>query len=166
MAACAADSLLRGDRRDVFVFRARQRLLRAVGMATEAFGREGQIQGDMAHLLIGGRHVPNGFLSVPIHGGLEEEIIQCKNIGAAAMAGANEIEKLALAVNFIGAVAVETKPNFSVLFEDFVLHAGKSVSEFSGDYISFAEAARMRHGRLLVAFINGLVARFASFVTG
>src|SRR5580658_7862887 len=98
------------------------------------------------------RHVPAAArriaaLRIEIDGQLEGETIVAENIGFAAKARADEIFKLALAMQRRIAVAVEAQPSVAFFQEHAVVHARGSVVKPSGEEILCSGTAGMRHGR-------------------
>src|SRR5580698_3566727 len=69
-------------------------------------------------------------------------------------------------MNFIGSAAIEAQPHFIVLLVDFIVHAGGRVGKFTWNGVSLTGTACMRHGCLLITFIDSRMALRACVVTG
>ena len=133
-------------------------------VAMQATRVGGKVQRDLACGLVGGGHVPDLLVGVPVHGRLEEESVGLKQIASATASGADVVEQLALTLDFGIARAVETQPASSVLGVDAVVNAGFLVGEFGGRENVDSGTAGGGHGRALVGFIDGGMAAGASLV--
>lgn len=133
---------------------------------TRKTGRlERKIERDGARLLISRRHVPRGFLTVPVHRRFEEKAGVGENISSSAAARADVIKKFARAVERVVAFAIEREPSAAIFFVDLVMNSGLRMGEFAGNQVPFRGSAGAAHRSFLKAAADFRVAAFAGLVT-
>ncbi len=166
VAAFAGDAVVSEERRVVSIFGASDGRARGAGVAIEAAGIGGEIHRHELRVLKGGRGVPDFLLGVPVDGGFEEKAVEREEIGAAAVAGADEVLQAAGAVHRGIVGAIEREHGGVVFSVDAIVDAGSGVGEVGGSELVDGLAAGSGHGGLGVGGGDGGVAFGAGFVAG
>lgn len=166
VAAFAGDAVVREDWHVVFVFGPSARRASRAGVAIEAAWIRGEIHRHRARLLEGGSGVPDFFLRVPVDGRFEEEIIERKEISAAAMAGADEVLKATRAMHCGIVGAIEGEHGGVIFGVDAVVDAGGGVGEIGGSELFDGGAAGAGHRGLRIGSGDFGMAFGAGFVAG
>src|SRR5580698_7573537 len=166
VAAFAGDAVVCEERHVVFVFGVGDGSSRGTGVAIEAAGIRREIHRHEFGVPEGRGGVPDLFLGVPVDGGFEEEAVEGKKIGAAAVAGADEVLQTARTVHGGVVGAVEGEHGGVVFGIDAVVDAGGSVSEVGGRELVDGGATGAGHGGLGVGGGEIGVAFGAGFVAG
>jgi len=91
-------------------------------VAMHATGGGGEVERHGGGRAIGGGHVPEMAIGVPVDGGFEEEAVGREKVSAAAAALADVVEEFPLTVNEGIARAVEGEDDLSVLGGNFVVN--------------------------------------------
>ena len=129
----------------------------------------GKVQRDLAGGLVGGSHVPDLLVGVPVHGRLEQESVSFKQVASTTASRADVIKEFALTPNFRIARPVEGQPRSftpggSSFCVDAVVDARFLVDEFGRGESINGGSAGVGHGGALVGLIDCGMAAGASLV--
>ena len=167
VAALAGDAVVREERHLVFIFGAGDGRARCAGVAIEAAGIGGEIhRHGLRACWKAGAVSQTFFCAYQLMGDSKKKSIERKKIGAAAMAGADEILQAARAAHRGIVGAIEGEHGGVVFGVDAVVDAGGGVREIGGDELVDGVAAGAGHGGLGVRGGDGGVAFGAGFGAG